>query len=93
MQVDAVVEEVIKICKKHFVSQAVLFGSRAKGTAMERSDIDIAVSGADDIETLKEDIDEIPTLYKVDIVDLDNCNNQLLLEDIWQYGRKIYEKV
>ena len=63
--------------------------SRAKGTARERSDIDIAVSGIEDFEALIEKVEDLPTLYSVDLVNMDTCKNQLLLEDIRQYGRKI----
>jgi len=65
--------------------------SRAKGTARERSDIDVAVSGVEDFDLLLSEIDDLPTLYTVDVVNLDTCRNTLLLEDIRQYGRKIYE--
>ena len=44
-------------------------------------------------EVLREWLEEIPTLYKIDLVDLDTCGNKLLLEDIRQYGRKIYEEI
>lgn len=81
------------MCERHFVERAILFGSRAKGTALERSDIDIAVSGVKDYDALLEEIEEIPTLYKIDLVDLDSCRNTLLREDIERYGRKIYEKI
>ena len=67
----------------------ILYGSRAKGTAQERSDIDIAVSGVEDFESLTEQIENLPTLFSVDIVNMDTCRNQLLLENIRQYGRKI----
>lgn len=67
----------------------ILYGSRAKGTARERSDIDIAVSGVDNFELLVEKVEELPTLYSVDMVNMDTCRNQLLLEDIRQYGREI----
>ena len=51
-----------------------LFGSRATGRAHERSDIDIGIEGPAPIpyETLakiREDIEEAPTLYSIDIVD------------------------
>lgn len=49
---------------------------------LPQSDIDIAVSGVSDIEALRDQIDEIPTLYTVDLVDLDTCRNALLIEDI-----------
>lgn len=89
MTVESVLEEVAKICKKYRVKEVVLFGSRAKGTALERSDIDIAVSGLEDITELREEIEGIPTLYSFDVVNMDTCKNDLLLEDIKKYGRKI----
>lgn len=67
--------------------------SKAKGTARERSDIDVTVSGVEDFDLLLSEIDDLPTLYTVDVVNLDTCRNTLLLEDIRQYGRKIYETV
>lgn len=69
--------------------EVILFGSRAKGTAIERSDFDIAVKGVSDFDRLSEDIENIDTLYKIDIIELEKCKNELLLEDIKKYGRKI----
>ena len=86
---EEILGRIIEICKKNQVKEVILFGSRAKGTAHEKSDFDIAVSGVKDIEDLREQIEEIPTLYSFDIVDLDECKNQLLKEDIALYGRKI----
>lgn len=71
------------------MQEVILYGSRAKGTAMERSDIDIVVSGVDNFESLVEKVEELPTLFSVDLVNMDTCRNQLLLEDIRQYGREI----
>ena len=45
MSPEQVIEEVTNLCKKHNAKEIILFGSRAKGTALERSDIDIAVTG------------------------------------------------
>ena len=39
---------------KVHAEEVILYGSRARGTARERSDIDIAVSGAGDFEILTE---------------------------------------
>lgn len=89
MKAEKVVQEVAKICHSFHAKEVILYGSRAKGTAQERSDIDIAVSGVDDFESLTEQIEDLPTLFSVDIVNMDTCRNQLLLEDIRQYGRKI----
>lgn len=89
MTVDIVLEDIKEICKKYKAKEVILFGSRAKGTALERSDIDIAVSGIEDIEDLKDEIEELPTLYKIDIVNIDTCKNNLLVEDIKEYGKKL----
>ena len=93
MQIEDVMHEIIGICKRNGDTTVILFVSRAKGTALERSDIDIAVKGVDDIENLREELEEIPTLYTIDPVGLEECQNNLLLEDIEKYGRKIYEKI
>ena len=93
MQIEEILQEIIRICKNNSVTKVILFGSRAKGTALKRSDIDIAVCGVVDIEKLREELEDITTLYTIDVVDMDECGNELLLEDIKQYGRKIYEKI
>lgn len=68
MTQEEILEKIVEICKTNKVQEAILFGSRAKGTTHEKSDFDIAVSGVTDIETLREQIDEIPTLYSFDVV-------------------------
>lgn len=89
MTLAKVLEKVKNLCVKYQAKEIVLFGSRAKGTALERSDIDIAVSGVNDFDALEEEIEEIPTLYTVDLLNMDTCRNELILEDIRKYGRKI----
>ena len=89
MEAEQVIKEVEKLCKNFQAKEIILYGSRAKGTARERSDIDIAVTGVKNFELLVEEVEKLPTLYSVDLVNMDTCQNQLLLEDIKQYGRKI----
>lgn len=89
MTAEEVVQEVAKKCRDFHATRVVLYGSRAKGTSRERSDIDIAVSGVRDFEQLEEQIEELPTLYSVDLLNMDTCRNELLMEDIRQYGREI----
>lgn len=90
MKPEEVIQEIVKICNDFQAKEVILYGSRAKGTARERSDFDIAVSGVKDFDLLVEKVEELPTLYSVDIVNMDTCRNELLLEDIRQYGRKIF---
>ncbi|HVC55551.1 MAG TPA: nucleotidyltransferase domain-containing protein [Stellaceae bacterium] len=51
-----------------------LFGSRAAGSAHARSDIDIGIEGPAPVPraalaAIRDELDEAPTLYTVDIVD------------------------
>ena len=45
MKADEVIAEVVRLCKSFGANEVILYGSRAKGTSIEHSDIDIAVSG------------------------------------------------
>lgn len=50
------------------------FGSRVKGDNFERSDIDIGIEGPSELSSvikldIEEEIEKIPTLYKIDFVD------------------------
>lgn len=85
--------EIVKLCRKYGVRQVYLYGARARGNYHERSDYDIAVAGASDFFRLREEIYEIPTLYTIEVVDLDTCENRFILGDIDEYGRRLYETV
>ena len=89
MKVEEVISRVAELCRQHDAQKVILYGSRAKGTALERSDIDIAVSGVNDFDLLVEKIEELPTLYSVDVLNMDTCRNESLMEDVRKYGRKI----
>ena len=78
MRIEEVLDQIIELCRKHSASRVILFGSRAKGTAGERSDIDIAVSGAVDFDGLAEEIGSLPTLYTIDLVILQECGSDVL---------------
>ena len=86
MKVEEVISEVAILCRNFHAKEVILYGSRAKGTARERSDIDIAVTGVKNFDILEEKIEELPTLYSVDLLNMDTCRNDLLKEDIRQYG-------
>ena len=56
------------------VYRVFLFGSRATGSAAERSDIDIGIEGPaavprSALAAIHEELEEAPTLYSIDVVD------------------------
>ncbi len=83
------IKEVAELCRSFGAKKVILYGSRAMGNARERSDIDVAVSGVEDFQLLREKVDDLPTLFSVDLLNLDTCKYQLILEDIRDYGREI----
>ena len=92
-RVKRVYAQIYQICREYGAEQVLLFGSRAKGTAMERSDIDIAVSGVKDFYGLQDKLEQIETLYSIDAVDMDNCKNERLMSDIEQYGHELFKEI
>ena len=78
--------------EKHKVQKVILFGSRARGTHTERSDIDIAVVGGD-FDAFFWDIKEnTHSLLMFDIVNMDESTSDDLREEIEKDGVMIYEK-
>jgi predicted nucleotidyltransferase len=65
------------VVRRHVADPAYrifLFGSRAEGTAHERSDIDIGIEGPgpvprEALSLIHEELEEAPTLYTIDVVD------------------------
>jgi len=73
--------------------KVILFGSRARGDFKETSDIDIAIDSEEDIDFIKEILDEeVETLLKFDVVNLRKINEdfrkRILQEGIVIYGKE-----
>ncbi|WP_019594249.1 nucleotidyltransferase family protein [Thioalkalivibrio sp. ALM2T] len=71
----------------------IWFGSWAKGTARPHSAIDLAVipsrkATSRDWGRLRERIEELPTLYSFDLVDLSEAS-ETLRSEIEQYGVRV----
>jgi len=93
--IEKLLNDIIKICTNFAdVDEIILYGSRAKGTHLPKSDIDIALKGYNlAIDELIEQIDEIETLLGIDLVDINNCKNDLLKKEVEKYGITLYRKV
>lgn len=84
--------EISTFAKMHNIEKVVLFGSRARGSNTERSDIDIAVYGGD-FEGFYFDIKEkVHSLLMFDIVEADRKISEELQKEVERDGVVIYEK-
>ena len=74
---DDVARFAASVVRRHLPDPAYrvfLFGSRATGTARDRSDIDIGIEGPvpvprQALAAIEDELEEAPTLYTVEIVD------------------------
>ncbi len=90
-------ERISRVLSRHAkVQHAVLFGSRAKGTAQESSDFDIAVFGALsalEAERIAGELDEeIIVPQQFDVVAYERIRLQDLREHIDRVGITIYRR-
>ncbi len=85
--------DIIRIAKKNDIKKIILFGSRARGTNSERSDIDLAVSGGNALDFYYDVEEQAWTLLLFDVVDLDRGVSNELRAEIDRDGVIIYEKI
>ena len=86
-------DDIIKIAKKDGIKKVILFGSRARGTNTERSDIDLAVSGGDILNFYFDVEEETWTLLMFDVINLDKKISDELQAEIERDGIVLYEEV
>lgn len=75
------------------ITGAILFGSRAKGTASPGSDIDLALEGIEDplqAEAIADELEELPLPYRFDVKALAAIRHLPLREHIARVGVKIH---
>ena len=83
---DRVLRELSYFAQEHSVTKIILFGSRARGTNTERSDIDIAVYGGD-FDGFNWDVKEkIHSLLMFDILQADTSISDELKQEIEKEG-------
>lgn len=93
MQLEDILKKIVFIIRNHLSSdyKILLFGSWAKGNALDTSDIDIGILGKDIaswsvMTQILDKVDEIPTLRSVDIVDL-KAKEESYRKNILKYAK------
>jgi predicted nucleotidyltransferase len=90
MPISEIIDRVTAIARKYNVKRLDLFGSFARGTQTETSDIDFIIYGCEDINAFEEEVENIPTLRKIDIFNYDEVCSEYLREDMDKYGKQIF---
>ena len=91
------IDGIISILKSNKrIAEIILFGSRAKGTFNDGSDIDIALVGdglkLNDIIQASLEMDKLFLPYKIDLVIFERIKEQELIEHIQRVGRKLFDR-
>ncbi len=89
---DRVFREIIAFAQQSNVQKVILFGSRARGTYAERSDVDLAVQGGDFDSFYWNVKERTNTLLIFDIVQLNERTSMELIHEIERDGVVLYEK-
>ena len=93
-----VLEELRELGQKYEVKSillfGLLFGSRARGQELPKSDIDLAVCGCRNFYDLAYDIDNhTSTLLSFDIINMDDGISEKLKQEIARDGVLIYGEI
>ena len=87
-------DQIAEFARHAAAHRVLLFGSRARGTNQERSDIDLAIEGCPDFAALEDRLqEELWSLLRLDVVNLDDHISQELRDEIERDGKVLYEKV
>jgi predicted nucleotidyltransferase len=94
--IDNVTAMIVNVISKYEIEKIVLFGSRARGDHSLVSDYDIAVFEHRltplDRAQIKDKIDDLPTLKKIQIVYVNRTGTEELLQNIRKEGKVLYER-
>lgn len=95
MEKEIIIEEVKRIIKKYISNDCkiFLFGSLAKGNALDTSDIDVGIYGKEKISwdimvKILQEVDIIKTLRKIDIVDF-NTTEENFRENVLKHAKAL----
>jgi uncharacterized protein len=94
---EGIIDEIVKVISKYGeIDKAVVFGSRARGDYKKTSDIDLAIFSSNISSTklnlLRDDIDTLDIIYKVDVVHFESLNKEGIIKNIENEGVIIYSR-
>lgn len=91
---EVILQEIYEISSKHpEIKKVVLFGSRARGDNLIKSDIDLAIYADSSLEEYIDDIENnTSTLLEFDFSNMNAIEDELFIEQINKEGITIYEK-
>jgi predicted nucleotidyltransferase len=79
------------------IERVLIFGSRARGTAKPWSDIDLAVVAPamtdQEFSRLWNELDDLPIVFKLDVLHFDRLERLDLKEKILSQGRRFYPAI
>ncbi|MDD2402582.1 MAG: nucleotidyltransferase domain-containing protein [Clostridia bacterium] len=91
---DKIIDSITDVIKKYKVDKAVIFGSRARGDYKKTSDIDIAIYSKSmtylDLNLLRDQLDQLYIIYKMDIVQMERLTNKKMIENVEKDGEVVF---
>lgn len=92
--IERVYAQIADLSREEGARRVWLFGSRARGTNLPRSDIDLAIEGCPNFNRLYDRLqDELWSLLRIDVINLDGSVSTELRHEIARDGRVLYEEV
>jgi predicted nucleotidyltransferase len=90
-------EKLASVFQKHSaIDSVIIYGSRAKGTYKEGSDIDLTIKGSAlsffELMKIEDQIDDLYLPYGVDLSQYEQLTNSDLMDHIDRVGVVIYSK-
>lgn len=86
--------DIRSLARQYDVGAILLFGSRGRGDALPKSDIDLAVYGCRDFYGFQYDVNEnVHTLLMFDLINMDKPVSKKLADEIGRDGVLIYGKI
>ncbi len=96
-------QDIIEIVSRYLAVsryRVFFFGSRVTGKGNDRSDVDVGIIGSEKVPSdymrrIKDDVESIPTLYKIDVVDFGDVSESfrsVAMQKVEYITNEMYDK-